>query len=131
MGSPIDSLVRSVLRMPAVEEHPSQFGPAPAYWVEGREFLHVDADGMLDLRLTRALYREHRARLRDDARVATRGGDWIQIAIKTKADAGFALELIGLAAAANRRKPGERARPEPTDKLIAARRAQHRSPKRS
>jgi hypothetical protein len=79
------------------------FSPGPALWVGTREVAHVDHDGVLDVRLTRRVVREHRPALRADPRVHLRANasDWIGIEIVDEADHDWALGLIELAVAAN------------------------------
>ena len=79
------------------------FAGGPAVWVGKREVAHFDADGALDLRLTRQVIRARRPELSSDDRVALRKNtsDWLSLKIRTKADEEFALSLAGVAIAAN------------------------------
>ena len=102
----IDELLARVRRLPGVREDRSQFGDHPGFWTDGREFLHVDHDGTLDVRLTRAVIRELRDDLSEDDRVYFRrssSADWINVRVEREDDVSFALELARRAAEANRR----------------------------
>lgn len=79
------------------------FAPGPALWVGTREVAHVDADGSLDVRLTRQVISRRRAELRADQRVSMRPStsDWIEIRVGGGEDIGVARSLIEDAIAAN------------------------------
>jgi len=79
------------------------FSPGPALWVGRREVAHVDHDGILDVRLTRAVIREMRAELRDDPRVHLRRStsDWVGLELISDADEGWAFGLVEAAVSAN------------------------------
>ena len=79
------------------------FSPGPALWVGTREVAHVDHDGVLDVRLTRAVIRAMRPALRDDPRVHFRRNpsDWVGLEVISDADETWALGLIQAAVSAN------------------------------
>lgn len=79
------------------------FAPGPAVWVGRREVAHADADGMLDVRLTRSVIRARRNELRTDPRIILRGSssDWLAVRVGTAVDVDFALSLLDDAVAAN------------------------------
>lgn len=79
------------------------FKPGPAVWAGRREVAHIDADGALDIRLTKQLIRSRRTALKADARVALRanGSDWLEVRVATADDIEFALLLVRDAVAAN------------------------------
>lgn len=79
------------------------FSPGPALWVGTREVAHVDHDGVLDVRLTRAVIRERRADLRDDPRVHFRRNtsDWVGLEVTDAADEEWAYGLVEAAVSAN------------------------------
>jgi hypothetical protein len=86
----VDEIVTEVRQLPEVEEVDSPWG-RPAFAVGGREFMHIDRDGLVDVRLTRALIRE----LDDERFVYRRGSsDWIWLRLESREDARFALELV-------------------------------------
>ena len=93
-------LVDELRRLPDVEEAPSQWTGEPAFWIDGREFVHFHGGDEIEIRLTRRLI----AKL-DDERVwrRTRTSDWV--GTRTE-HAGLALDLARRALAANRRPAG-------------------------
>lgn len=79
------------------------FGPGPAVWVGRREVAHFDADGALDVRLTRQVVRARRDELRVDPRVQLEPStsDWISVLVRSPDDADRALQLVADAVDAN------------------------------
>jgi Family of unknown function (DUF5519) len=79
------------------------FAPGPAIWVGKREVAHIDADGAVDIRLTRLEIRARRAELRADHRITFRasGSDWLEFRIGSDADLDDAVALATAAIAAN------------------------------
>ncbi len=79
------------------------FSPGPALWVGTREVAHVDHDGVLDVRLTRALISELRTDLRDDPRVHLRRNtsDWVGLTVISDTDEDWAHGLVEVAVSAN------------------------------
>jgi hypothetical protein len=69
----VSALLAELQQLPDVEERPSQFADIPAFWIDGREFLHLHGP-YVEIRLTR----KRIARL-DDERVAQRArtSDWV------------------------------------------------------
>lgn len=69
------------------------------------EIAHAEGPDALDVRLTRAVIRERRAELRADPRIRLRpssSADWLEVAVHTAEDEGFALALVEQAAQAHR-----------------------------
>jgi Luciferase len=96
----LDDVVAETSRLSGVEETRSRFGEAPAFCIDGREFMHIDRNGLLDIRLTRPLIRE----LDDDRLIyRPRASDWVWVRIESRTDVPFALELVRQALAANAR----------------------------
>jgi hypothetical protein len=79
------------------------FAAGAALWVGRREIAHIDADGALDLRLTKAVIRRHRVEFDSDERTTLRapGSDWLEIRVDRTADVDFALSLVEEAVRAN------------------------------
>ncbi len=79
------------------------FGAERAVWVGRREVAHFDADGMLDVRLTRQAIRARRSELQADPRIVLRGSssDWLAVAIAGPSDLDFAVALVTEAVANN------------------------------
>lgn len=91
----IDHLMARLRKLPEVEERPSQFADIPAFWIDGREFLHIHED-QVEIRLTRKLI----GRL-DEPRAAQRArtSDWV---IVDASEERLVLELAGRALDANK-----------------------------
>jgi hypothetical protein len=87
--------------MAGVVESRSRYGDRVAWLVDGREVAHLDADGTLDVRLTRAVIRT-RPELR-----GSRRRDWVSV---DPADETYAMELFRQAVEAHlpRGYPGTR-----------------------
>lgn len=122
-----EALGRAIGAIKGVSAHPSQFGPVPAFWVDGKEFVHFHEEDLLDIRLTRKLISAKRKHLKKDPRVSLRNSDWLTVQIQKADDIPFALEMVKEAAKANRRRRGERPRSMPDDRALARRRALHRA----
>jgi hypothetical protein len=92
-----ERLLAGLAALPDVEARPSQFHGEPAFWIDGREFVHTHGDDVLEIRLTRKLIAEL-----DDDRVVQRArtSDWI---IVPQAEEELALELASRALQANSR----------------------------
>lgn len=96
----MSELVAELRRLPDVEERPSQFHGQPALWIDGREFLHLHGDDVVEIRLTRPLI----AQL-DDERAAARArySDWVIVRAEHH---DLVRELARRALDANRRGRG-------------------------
>jgi hypothetical protein len=105
---------------------PSMFSDREAYWVDGKEIAHGHDDGTFDVRLTRAVIRSMRDALRADARVTLRSSssDWIEVAVRTRADVEWFLALYERAVEAHRPK-GRAAKPPPCGAALERRRRFH------
>jgi hypothetical protein len=79
------------------------FGGGPAVWVGRREVAHFDADGTLDVRLTRQVICRRKPELVADERILLRSGtsDWLALQIGGVDDIEFAVSLVNDAVAAN------------------------------
>ncbi len=103
--SPVQQMCVELSRLPDVEESPSRFGTHrnPAWSVDGREFAHLHADDLLDLRLPRDV----QARLRDDPKAHFRGGasEWLEFEFHTVEDVAHLAALAQEAWAATRKAP--------------------------
>lgn len=84
--SPIEQLRAALSELPGVAQSVSRFGSRthPAWTVAGREFAHLHADDLLDLRLPRAI----QASLRSDPRAHFRKGrsEWLELTFHTSED---------------------------------------------
>ena len=79
------------------------FAEGPAVWVGRREVAHIDADGAVDIRLTKQQIRRRRAELEADTRISlhSSSSDWLEVRVASDIDADFAVALISEAVAAN------------------------------
>lgn len=94
MPSMVEQLRAALSRLDGVEQGPSRFGSRrnQAWSVAGREFAHLHADDLLDLRLPRSI----QATLRSHPRAHFRksASEWLEFEFRTPADVA---ELIALA----------------------------------
>jgi hypothetical protein len=90
----VESLSVALRALPGVEQGRSRFGNAGrlAWKVNGREFAHLHADDLLDLRLPPARQKQ----LREDARARFRSSrsEWIEFEFHSERDVA---DLAGLA----------------------------------
>ena len=84
--SPLEQLRAALAGLPNVLESSSRFGSRtnPAWCVTGREFAHLHGEGLLDLRLPRAI----QARLRSDPKAHFRKSrsEWLELEFHTAED---------------------------------------------
>jgi hypothetical protein len=120
-----DKLMELMSRIEGAVIGEGAFSPGPAVWVGTREVAHIDADGALDVRLTKSVIRVRRSELEADARVTLRssGSDWMGIRLASDNDVSYAVEMVRTAVAANlpTAKPGS----PPTGEALARRRRFH------
>jgi hypothetical protein len=91
-----EALLARLRSLPQLDEAPSQWTGGPAFWVDGREIVHLH-EGFVEIRLTRRLI----ARF-DDERVMRRSrtSDWVMVRVD---ELDLAVELTRQAIEANRR----------------------------
>jgi hypothetical protein len=71
-----EQLLEQLARLPDVEQRPSQFHGEPAFWIDGREFVHTHGDDWIEIRLTGKLI----SRLDDDRALRrSRTSDWVMV----------------------------------------------------
>ncbi|MGH9074638.1 MAG: luciferase family protein, partial [Acidimicrobiales bacterium] len=89
----------------------SMFSEGPALWVNGKEIAHWDADGVIDVRLTRAIIRQRREHLRTEPWVWLRrssSSDWMEVSVGVdRDDSALLVELIREAALVHRAPAGQ------------------------
>jgi hypothetical protein len=92
-----DELLARLAELPGVEQRPSQFHGEPAFWIDGREFIHTHGADWIEIRLTAKLIN----RL-DDARALRRSrtSDWVMVEAQ---HANLIVEIARQALEANRR----------------------------
>ena len=84
--------------LPEVDERPSQFNGEPAFWIDGREFVHFHGDQWIEVRLTGRLINrldEERAMRR------SRTSDWVMVDTR---HTDLIVDLARQALEANRRR---------------------------
>jgi hypothetical protein len=90
--TPAESLSIALRSLPGVEQGHSRFGKAgnPAWRVGGREFAHLHADDLLDLRLPR----QAQKRVRQDPRAHFRGSasEWLEFEFHSEQDVAQLVE---------------------------------------
>jgi hypothetical protein len=116
-----------LLAIDGVVESGSAFTEGDAFWVNGKQIAHFVDDGLVQLRLTRAVISNQHSRLRADPRIELRPGasDWIKIHLTNIGDLALLGELAGLAAAAHRAAPGTMPAPPPVGAALGRRRRFH------
>jgi hypothetical protein len=121
------ALRRRLEAIPGVAVGESMFGHGTAYWVNGKEIAHFEAEGDIEVRLTRPVIGERRRTLEADHRVRLRpsGADWITVRFDATADLNFVVELVTAAEHAHRPAPGVKAKPPPTGADLERRRRCH------
>jgi hypothetical protein len=92
-----DALLARLAQLPEVEQRPSQFHGEPAFWIDGREFVHTHGDQWIEIRLTGKLI----SRLEDERALRrSRTSDWVMV---DSQHADLILDLARQALEANRR----------------------------
>lgn len=91
-----DDLLDRLAELPGVENRPSQFHGEPAFWIDGREFVHTHGDDWIEIRLTGKLI----SRLDDERALRrSRNSSWVMVDPR---HADLILELARRALDANR-----------------------------
>lgn len=86
-------------------ERRSRYGDKPALFVDGREIAHLEAPGVIDLRVTHLGWSQAKETYRDDPLVRRDPGrrDWIELHPTSAADVDHLAGLLTIAVAGNRR----------------------------
>jgi len=123
-----EALEVRLLEIDDLDVSASAFQSGDAYWVNGKEVLHFDAEDVIDLRLTQAEIRGRRPALRSDPRVNLRrssSADWLEVRFAEPDDVDFVIELVKAAAAAHRPAHGQPSKPPPSGPDLERRRRFH------
>lgn len=98
-----EAVVECMLPLGPVRERPSRYGHKPALAISGtREIAHLEAPGVVDLRITRVCWRRLGRAYADDPRVRRRGGsDWIELHLTSCDDVDAMRDLLTQAVRAN------------------------------
>jgi Luciferase len=103
-GDPLwNAFVDAMLRAGHADERRSRFGDKPALYVGSREIAHLEAPGVIDLRITSAGWTRAKPRYGGDPAVHREPSrrDWIEIHLNARADLGRLGDLLAVAMAAN------------------------------
>jgi hypothetical protein len=98
-----DAFVEATLRAGYADERRSRFGDKAALFVGGREVAHLEAPGVIDLRITSAGWAQAKPRYGDDPAVHREPSrrDWIEIHLSSRKDLARLAGLLAIAVAAN------------------------------
>jgi Family of unknown function (DUF5519) len=98
-----DAFVTAMLAVGPAHERRSRYGDKPALFIEGREIAHLEAPGVIDLRITRQGWSQARGGYGDDPAVRHDPSrrDWIELRLRTPADLDRLAGLLAIAAAEN------------------------------
>ena len=98
-----DAFVDAVLAAGHAREGRSRYGDKPALFVGRREIAHLEAGGVIDLRITRDGWAQARQDFAEDPAVRRDPGrrDWIELCLQQESDLGRLARLLAIAAAAN------------------------------
>lgn len=98
-----ETLERAIGSLEGVSARPAKAGPEPStYWVDDTEFAWTEGDDTVVVRMTKRGSRALRKAIRGDTRVARRSYDWLAVRFAHEGDAMFALQMVIMAANANR-----------------------------
>jgi hypothetical protein len=103
-GDPLwDAFVDAILRAGHADERRSRFADKPALFVGSREIAHLEAPGVIDLRVTSAGWTQAKPRFGGDPAVHREPSrrDWIEIHLSSRADLDRLGDLLAIAIAAN------------------------------
>jgi Family of unknown function (DUF5519) len=100
-----EAFVAAMLPLGPVHERQSRYAEKPALFIDSREIAHLEAPGVIDLRITGPGWSTARDRFGDDPAVhrdpARR--DWLELVLRSPADIDGLSALLAAAVAANRR----------------------------
>ncbi len=98
-----DAFVLLMLTAGQAEERPSRYGDKPALFAGRREIAHLEAPGVIDLRITRDGWSRASEEFGDDPAVRRDPGrrDWIELHLSSIADLERLSRLLITAMAAN------------------------------
>ena len=98
-----DAVVAVMLPLGPVDERRSRYGDKPALVVGNREIAHLEAPGIIDLRITHAGWSRVREQFGTDPAVRREKNrrDWLELVLKSAADVDRLAPLLAVAVAAN------------------------------
>ena len=98
-----NEFVAAMLPLGPVHERRSRYGDKPAVAIDAREIAHLEAPGVIDLRITRAGWRQVQEHFSGDPAVRRDPSrrDWIELHVSSSADLDRLGGLLAAALAAN------------------------------
>jgi Family of unknown function (DUF5519) len=98
-----DAFVATVLPLGRVDERVSRYGNKPAVYVGNREIAHLEAPGVIDLRITQQAWRQVRDQFGADPAVRKEKArrDWLEMVLTSAADLDRLVPLVVAAVASN------------------------------
>src|SRR5688572_2584592 len=115
-----------LLAIPGIEEGANSWGDDTALWVNGRQMANFTRDGSLEIRLSRAVIRELKPRLKDDPRLTLRGtSDWASLTLSSEEDFEFIFDLVLRAVAVYLPADGTAPKPPPSGAAMERRKRFH------
>jgi hypothetical protein len=98
-----EAFVAAMLPLGPVQERRSRYAAKPALFVDGREIAHLEAPGVIDLRITGSGWSQVRERFRTDPAVRRDPSrrDWLELVLGSAADIDRLTELLTVAVTAN------------------------------
>jgi Family of unknown function (DUF5519) len=98
-----DAFAAAMLAAGPVYERRSRYGDKPALFIEGREVAHLEAPGVIDLRITRQGWSQARGDYGDDPAVHRDPSrrDWIELHPRSPSDLDHLAGLLVIAAVQN------------------------------
>ncbi len=118
---------KTILAVDGVLEGENVFGDGVAFWVSGKQVAHFMKDGRMEIRLTKAMIKANRQRLKADPRIELRrsASDWLIVQYDSAKDLPFITELAEIAVAAHRPPAGTPIKPPPIGADLERRRRFH------
>jgi Family of unknown function (DUF5519) len=98
-----NAFVDAMLRAGHTDERRSRFGDKPALFIGSREVAHLEAPGVIDLRITTAGWTQAKPRYGTDPAVHHESSrrDWIELHLSSRADLDRLGDLLAVAVTAN------------------------------
>jgi len=98
-----DAFVTAMLAAGPAYERRSRYADKPALFIEGREIAHLEAPGVIDLRITRQGWSQARGDYGDDPAVRRDPSrrDWIELHLRSPADLDHLAGLLVIAVTEN------------------------------
>ena len=100
-----EAFVAVMLALGPVEERRSRFADKPALFVDDREIAHLEAPGVIDLRITRAGWLQARVSYSEDPAISRDPSrrDWLELTLRSAAEIDRLTPLLTVAVSANLR----------------------------